>query len=306
MRILAVDDNRITLDLLVSLADRLGFDDVSTVSSAETALEMINGAAEVFECLLLDISMPGMDGIELCALVRRLPAYKNTPIIMLTSMTERDYIYRAFKAGATDYATKPFHMTELGARLRLAQELNVTRALQPAKGDASDVGMVELADDVRIDGFANLIPYKALGNYLSELSKAGLAGSHVLAVKIDQIAKIHGRASPQEFSYALSEVADAICGALFTSNHMLAYAGHGNFLIVQSRDANPRAAYLELQVQNFLDEKDTEFDNGDPMDLDVSVGNPIVPPLNSTQPARDIFDRAISRAEGRMSQKRQG
>ncbi len=73
-RILAVDDDRIALDLLVSLADRLGFEDVSTASSAETALEILNGAAEVFQCLLLDISMLGMDGIELSALIRKLPA----------------------------------------------------------------------------------------------------------------------------------------------------------------------------------------------------------------------------------------
>lgn len=305
MKILAVDDNLLTLDLLTTLAGRLGFDDVTTASSGEAAMELVNRDTEPYQCFLMDISMPGMDGIELCGLVRALPAYRKTPIIMLTSMTERDYVDQAFKTGATDYATKPFHITELGARLRMANEINATRVGAPSDALTADSQKEPLSENVQIEGFPGLITYNALGNYLLQLSKAALAGSQVLAVKIDQIERIHMRGSSQEFSYALTEVADAICGAFETKSNMFAYAGNGSFLVVQSKDASVQAIDLELQVQNLLDEKDTEFDNGDPMDLDVSIGNPIAPSINSTLPAWDTFDRAISRAESRMAQKRQ-
>ena len=123
MKILAVDDDPYILEILTMMAARAGFTDVSTSLSGEIALDMLNKGDVVFDCLLLDISMPDMDGIELCQLVRSMPAYRKTPVIMLTAMTEKDYIDRAFQAGATDYANKPFDIVELNARLRMAQEV---------------------------------------------------------------------------------------------------------------------------------------------------------------------------------------
>ena len=123
MRILAVDDDPYILELLPMIAARAGLADVTTASCGELALEAMVNDKPGFECLLFDINMPKMDGIELCARARQLPAYRRMPIIMLTAMSEKDYIVAAFKAGATDYATKPFDIVELGARLRIAQEL---------------------------------------------------------------------------------------------------------------------------------------------------------------------------------------
>jgi len=159
----------------------------------------------IFDCLLFDINMQGMDGVELCSLARAIPVYRNTPIIMLTSMTERKYIDRAFKAGATDYATKPFHIVELGARLRMAEEIIAARRGLPPSGAVSDSQLTnaanrysfDLSDESQFEGFPNLIKYRALGNYLMQLSDAGLYSSQVLAVKIDQIEAIYARASPE-------------------------------------------------------------------------------------------------------------
>ncbi len=307
MKILAVDDNLLTLDLLGTLAAQLGFRDLNTASSGHEAFQILRSEGEIYDCLLFDISMAGMDGIELCSLVRALPAYQMTPIIMLTSMVEKDYVDRAFKAGATDYATKPFHIAELGARLRMAQELIAARRSKALARTAAAKPVSShsfgLADDIAIDGFAGLIRYTALGNYLLQLSKARLAGTQVLAVKIDQIETIYAQATSAEFVYAISEVADALCGRLCAVQPMMAYAGNGVFLIVLSGTVNVSPDVLELDVQNLLDERNSEHDNGTPLDLDVSFGNPIVPHINSTLPAWSIFDRAIARAESRSAQK---
>ena len=92
-----------------------------------------------FNCLLIDINMLDMDGIKLCSLVRSIPTYCTTPIIMLTTITERGFIDRAFKAGATDYANKSFNISEMGAYLRMAEEVSGPRvkshmALSRSKG----------------------------------------------------------------------------------------------------------------------------------------------------------------------------
>ncbi len=123
MKILVVDDDESILELLSAILETSGYTDISVCASPHEALTMIRNAETRYECLLFDINMPGMDGIELCQKVRALQSHKDTPIVMLTAMTDRSYIDRAFEAGATDYITKPFDVTEIGARLRIAAKL---------------------------------------------------------------------------------------------------------------------------------------------------------------------------------------
>ncbi|MBM1817348.1 response regulator [Sulfitobacter pseudonitzschiae] len=303
MKILAVDDNRVTLDLLAVLAGRLGFDDVTTISSSSGALKMIRSGAVTYDCLLLDINMPDLDGIALCGLVRALPAYRQTPIIMLTSMTDRDYVDRAFGAGATDYVTKPFHISELGVRLRSAKVNLTAHSEMLAASSAREELKAVLSKEDLITGLPNFISYKALGNYLSQLSTAALGATQVIALKINDIQMIHERASTQGFLFALREVGEALCVVFPDHSNMMAYAGSGRYVIVQGRKTDVRAAELEMEVKKALDEKNIKFDNGNPMDLNVSIGNPVVARVNSKQPSWDIFDRAIARAESRMIRK---
>lgn len=303
MKILAVDDDAFILELIPMIAAKIGFPDVSTALSGELALKILENSDVVFDCLLFDIQMPGMDGIELCRQVRAFPAYRKTPIIMLTAMTERDYIEQAFKAGATDYATKPFDITELGARLRIAQELVKTR--QEAAGDNEGKDhKFDLSEEVQIEGIKDIVAYTALGNYLAQLSRAGMVSSQVLAVKIDRIEAIYTRASSEEFLYALIEVATVI-GEIFKTHdgYLMAYAGNGVFVVISNAAGLPPSTDMEKEMQSLLDEKNSEYDNGDPLDIEVSVGNPIRPCSSETHLIRKTFDRAIARAENRVIQK---
>lgn len=312
MKILAVDDEPHILELLTMIGARAGFTDISTASSGEIAVDMLQNGNAMFDCLLLDINMPGMNGIELCGLVRELPGYEKTPIVMLTAMAEKDLIERAFRAGATDYANKPFDIVELHTRLRMVEEL--TRARRSAasgntnvgqrQSDAADRHDFELSEEVRIEGVKDLIGYEALGNYLSQLSRAGIAGSQVVAIRIDRIKAIYARASTEEFLYALNETADAISDALRVYGYMMAYAGNGTFVVVSGKAPMEPSAALETEIQNRLDERDTEYDNGDPLDIEISIGNPIRPSTSMSQRVRKTFDRAIARAEKRVLKKK--
>ena len=180
MKILAVDDNSITLELLKTMAAQLGFTDISIVTSGEIALNLINTRDVFFDCLLLDISMPDMNGVELCGLIRAVPAYSKTPIIMLTGMTDKYNIDRAFLAGATDYATKPFNILELNARLRAAEAMvdskkivvkTGTTKTDQTQSDVTDRQLSDLLEEVQIKGTNALIEYDALRNYLAQLSR---------------------------------------------------------------------------------------------------------------------------------------
>ncbi len=182
MKILAVDDDEFLLALLPMIIAKAGFENVSTACSGFAALEILHSSETAFDCFLLDINMPGMDGIDLCARVRALPTYRKTPIIMLTAMSERQYIDSAFKAGATDFATKPFDIVELGTRLRLAQELILAREemvasvegiVTPSAPQAIS-NKFNLSERIQLEGAQNLVSFPALSNYLTQLSRAGL------------------------------------------------------------------------------------------------------------------------------------
>jgi len=309
VHILAVDDDVHIREIIPMITKKVGFPDVTTVGSGDIALELLANATETYECLLLDINMPGMDGIELCGIVRNMPAYRKTPIIMLTAMTDKDYLDRAFKAGATDYITKPFDIVELGARLRIVKELITARKQAaaitgtPADIPAASARAIALEDPVTFPGPENLVDYNALGNYLTQLSRAGATSSQVIAIKVDRISAIHERASEQEFLYALSETAEAIGQVLKPQNNLMAYTGNGLFMVVSSYATLDVSRDLESAIQSLLDDRDTEFDNGDPLDIEVSIGNPMRPNTSRTQGVKKTFERALARAENRYQRK---
>ncbi len=309
MKILAVDDDPFILELLVIVAARAGFQDVSTALSGENAFELLRDGSLLYDCLLFDISMPGMNGIELCALARAIPRYAKTPIIMLTAMAEKDFVDRAFTAGATDYATKPFDVVELSARLRMAEELVDARSsaqrtlIQSNAPDSAGTQSFPLSHEVQIDGVKSFIEHAALRNYLSQLSLSGVTASQVLAFKIDQIESIHTRASGAEFSYVLAEVASAIGESLRNDSPMMSYVGNGTFLAVSEKPALEHSGALEAGIQSMLDDRDIQFDNGDKLVVEISVGNPIRPSTSRLQRVRRTFERAIARAEKRSLRK---
>ena len=312
MKILAVDDEPHILELLAMIGARAGFTDISTALSGEIAVDLLQNGDIVFDCLLLDIDMPGMNGIELCGLVRALPGYEKTPIVMLTAMTGKDYIDRAFRAGATDYANKPFDIVELHARLRMVEKLvhaQNSAASSNTKdnehqSNAAGRHAFELSDEVQIEGIKDLIGFTALENYLMQLSRAGIAGSQVVGIRIDRIEAIYARASTEEFFYALTETADAISDVFRVHGYKMAYAGNGTFVVVSGKATFEPSAGLETEIQNWLDERDTEYDNGNPLDIEVSIGNPIRPSTGMTKGIQKTFDRAIARAESRVVKKK--
>lgn len=311
MKILAVDNDPHVLDVLTQLAGSAGFTDVSTALSGQIALDILKKDNVIFDCLLLDIGMPEMDGIELCGLARSIPMYAKTPIIMLTEITEKDDMDLVFRVGANDYLKKPIDRVELRARLGMAQEVVVARhkaavisTLYADRPEVANQHVFDCSDEVPIEGDKDLIKYAALENDLLQLSHAGLASSQVLAVKIDRIAEIYARSSSEEFQYALAEAADAIGEGLQSSGYTMAYAGNGAFVVVSNKATLEPSSDLEAVIQGLLDDKNSEYDNGDPLDIEVSIGNPVRLNKSNIQSIRRNFDRAIARAETRVLKKR--
>ena len=308
MKILTIESDPFVLEVMPLLAAKSGFPDVTLVSSSLQALDRLSYGSDTFDCLLLNINMPVMNGVELCSRVRRLQDYRKTPIIMLIPMSERDFMDDAFRAGATDYLTKPFDITELGARLRVARELMTAwreagLIREPEGAGTGQKPAFPLSDLVDLAGSAELVEFTALQSYLNQISRAGLAASQIVAVKVDRITDIYDRASSQEFIYALVEVADAIVEMLRTSGVLVCYVGAGGFVVVSHTATALVPEEVESAVQQIIDDKNAEYDSGAPLDIEVSVGNPIHLGLGEASDVRRVVDRAIARAECRRQAK---
>lgn len=123
-RILVVEDEAALLTLLRYNLEKEGFG-VSEARDGEEAL--LHLKEETPDAVLLDWMLPRVSGLELCRQIRRNPAWREVPIIMLTARGEEADRVRGLDSGADDYVVKPFSTNELVARLRA-----VIRRAKPA------------------------------------------------------------------------------------------------------------------------------------------------------------------------------
>lgn len=121
MKILAADDDPLTLRLLGSHLKRWGYDIITAKDGLE-ALSIAMGE-DPPEIMLLDWEMPGMDGIEVCERLRADPDRRHAYIIMITSRSKKDDMIKGFSSGVDDYIKKPVDSQELRARINVGERI---------------------------------------------------------------------------------------------------------------------------------------------------------------------------------------
>ncbi len=112
--VLVVDDTPENLRLLVNLLSERGCK-VRPVPSGELALRAARASRP--DLILLDVSMPGIDGYETCRLLKSIEIIRDIPVIFISAHDEPEDKVRAFRAGGVDYVTKPFNVDEVAARV---------------------------------------------------------------------------------------------------------------------------------------------------------------------------------------------
>jgi CheY-like chemotaxis protein len=120
-KILLVDDraeNIVALEAILSSLNQV----LVPASSGDAALKAL--LSDEFAVILLDVLMPGMDGFETAAHIKRRPKTRDVPIIFLTARNaEPDYAFRSYSAGAVDYIAKPFDPWVLRAKVSVFIDL---------------------------------------------------------------------------------------------------------------------------------------------------------------------------------------
>jgi two-component system phosphate regulon response regulator PhoB len=113
--ILAVDDEEDILELIRFNLKREGYK-VSCAATGEEALRQVR--TDKPDLVLLDLMLPGLDGLEVCKRLKREPRTEDIPIIMVTAKGEESDVVAGLELGADDYVTKPFSPKVLVARVR--------------------------------------------------------------------------------------------------------------------------------------------------------------------------------------------
>ncbi|HBE73750.1 MAG TPA: hypothetical protein DDW31_06675 [candidate division Zixibacteria bacterium] len=113
-RILVADDDRHVLYLISEVLTRSDYE-VSQAADGDQALEMARSTKP--DIIILDIMMPGLDGIEVCRAVKSDPATAGIRVIMVTAKSGPQDIEAGREAGADHYITKPFRLAELVGKI---------------------------------------------------------------------------------------------------------------------------------------------------------------------------------------------
>ena len=136
-KILIVEDEQDISEMIAYNLEKEGFE-TALASDGEDALPLAR--SERPDLVVLDVMLPGMDGLEICRAIRRDPELAHLPVIMLTARAQETDKIVGLELGADDYITKPFSPKELVARIRAI----LRRVAKPRPASAIRAGVLEV------------------------------------------------------------------------------------------------------------------------------------------------------------------
>lgn len=225
MDILLVDDSATQRAALAGLLEQEGYTSLKMADSVAQAFQcLVQAGAQSPDLILMDLHMPGINGIEGCRQIKHMDAWRDIPIIMVTSSEATEDLRLAFAAGAIDYITKPPNEVELLARvrsiLRLKQETDQRKAreqelrslnqqLEQVLGNLAQSHKLIQDEKERSDRLLlNILPepiadqLKASPGVIAERFEAAT----VLFADIVGFTELSARATPEELITALNDV----------------------------------------------------------------------------------------------------
>ncbi|QFT47548.1 Transcriptional regulatory protein SrrA [Roseivivax sp. THAF40] len=309
MKILIVDDDVHACEILEAYLHEVGYSETTIVTNPDEAYSLLNQGGKPFDCILLDIVMPEKNGIELCRDIRTLESYKNTPIIMITAMTDKKFIDLSFRAGAFDYITKPFELLEVSARMRVAQRSISERkaamdsylALRLESSKSNDIsGFPMVSVDRSIDVMSmnvesqNMVSLRSFESYLEKLTRSEGNNVQVAQIQISNIDALYSEKTAEEFLDVLSIFIGVLREVFELQDMFVSHIGMGTFIFSMVNTDVPDPDVMTSQISSLLAERVGEAH------LDITIGEPIQMYVGSPP----NFDRLIKVAKARIKAKK--
>ncbi|QUJ77733.1 response regulator [Sulfitobacter albidus] len=244
MRILAVDDDPTILEITELFLESIGYRDVRLAPSAQHARRALDAEQTPFDCVLLDINMPEVTGIELIPDIIDHPVHHSARIVMLSALSDTQHIADAFVAGAIDYMLKPFELFDLEASIRAVEAQSLSERPLPVTSldyDHSQMlqisRLIERGATLRSDRSGIVSPF-AIENCIRRVPTSSRARAAVTLIEMGPLADgttLHGVGFDTPYVAALSQAFVSHSQAFAT---MLSYNGDGVFTAL-SFDVSP-------------------------------------------------------------------
>jgi diguanylate cyclase (GGDEF)-like protein len=259
LHLLIVDDCGDTRRLIRRLLAGEGFTLISEAESAESAFARLGLEQPLcrpwppVDLILLDIGLPGIDGVEACRRVKADARFADTLAVMVTARGDDDCLQKSFEAGAADYITKPIRRVELIARLRalraLKAEMDARRAREAellrlkAALEQANQALARLAARDGLTGVANRRSFDA--NLLREWERARRSGRPLtlLLTDVDSFKAYNDDQGHQAGDTALITVAEALQQAAARSTDLVARYGGEEFAVILP-ETPPEAGHM--------------------------------------------------------------
>jgi two-component system, chemotaxis family, chemotaxis protein CheY len=113
MKVLLIDDSTTMRKIQRRALGALGIEDIDEAANGREGVEKLKEMAYAYNLVMLDMNMPEMGGLEVLKEVRSDPASNNIPIVMCTSVADKEQVMEAIKSGASNYVVKPFTPDDL-------------------------------------------------------------------------------------------------------------------------------------------------------------------------------------------------
>ncbi|MGL1861323.1 MAG: diguanylate cyclase [Pseudodesulfovibrio sp.] len=238
MKILVVDDCRVTCTQIANILDQAGYPNAMTVNDFEGAMAVLAKSHEAeapVDLIIMDVEMPGTDGIAATLTIKSHNNYEDVPIVMVTCHDDEATLNRAFAAGASDFIVKPVRRIELRARIRSALQLRremVKRLDREKELEQLARKLERMSNQDGLTGIANRRCFD--DNLVKEWVRNGREGSPLglLMIDIDHFKSYNDALGHVDGDNCLCSVASTIRSAVHRPGDLVARYGGEEFAII--------------------------------------------------------------------------
>ncbi len=312
MSILIVDDSRSNRELLSGLVRVGECPFIQTAATAEDAFVLLGLEADgseppyredgpapaAVELILMDIVMPGVDGVEACRRIKATERYRDVPIIMVTALEQSAHLREAFLAGATDYVVHPVDGKVLQSRVNSAlavrnvifeyREREKEWKLQASNLESRNRRLEEIAGHDPLTGIANRRRLEAVLDREWLRNLRSMTPVSLLMIDIDHFKRANDSQGHLFGDRCLRDVAQALVTAVRRAGDLVGRFGGEEFAVLLPAVPEDGARVVGETVRQAVRSLAIQVD-GHP--LTISVGVATIVPTNQSSPF-DLLEHA--------------